>query len=407
MSSRQLLNWGSNHRSLYERNQILLNNEELSDVKFQFEDNSIIFAHKFILASRSPVFEKMFFWPTKENLIQIKFSTSNIFFKFLQYLYTDNITWMRVCNVGPIMAIAHKYGVNHLEGLCYDFMSGTLSIENACTYLEHCYPFTNGFTEKLFAFIDSKCEEIILQPSFSNLSINPLLNVVKRDTLIVQENHLFKQLLDCFHVAYKNSTPSIENQIIFDQVRFPTMNMFEFRECLRVAPNFFTEKQKLDIVNYIAGSERNFRNESCNFNYPIVKREWKLSKEYLFARQEYNCTEGSKILSMRFRLTNPIEIKEIELFVNENCTYFIEIIDCLSNRVIFARFIPRFDIGTVNCNSVKLLPNVMYLWKTIIYCTCTGIIQVSQGNDKGKISSTILSTGKGRSVIKKIKYVEK
>lgn len=378
MASQHPTNWGSNYRSIYERNQILLNNQELSDVKFQFDDNTVLFAHKFILASRSPVFEKMFYWPTEENFIQIECINANIFFKFLQYLYTDDISWLRVYNVGPVMTIAHKYGVNHLEDLCYDFMSGRLSIENACTFLEHCYLFSNQFTEKLFSFVDLKCEDIILSQSFSDLCIDALICIIKRDTLVVRENHLFKQLLDCTYLACKNTKPNKNAKIVFDQIRFPSMNICEFGECLRIAPNFFTEHEKVCIVDYIHGSNSTLRLNAYNLMYPNIKREWKLIKEFLFAAQDYNCTEGNKTLALRFRVSKPIEIKEIEAYENANCSYFVELIDG-RHRAIFSRFIPQLETYTVT-GSLRLVPDAIYTWKTNLYCTSLGSLSSSKNN---------------------------
>lgn len=332
-------------------------------------------------------------------------TSANIFFKFLQYLYTDDISWLRVCNVGPVMATAHKYGVNHLEELCYDYMSGRLSIENACTFLEHCYLFSNIFTEKLLSFIDSKCEDVILQESFADLCIDALLCIVKRDTLVVRENHLFQRLLDCTHLACKNTQPNKEAKIVFDQIRFPAMNRCEFGECLRIAPNFFTEDEKVSLVDYTHGSDSTLRSNACNLVYPNIKREWKLIKEFLFGTQEYNCTEGNKTLTMRFRVSKPIEVKEVEVYANANCSYFVELIDG-RHRAIFSRFLLQSESHSVT-SSLRLLPNVIYTWKTSLYCTSLSRLCVSQGNNKIQPSNTILFVGRGRSVMKKIKFVEK
>lgn len=401
MASRKASNWGSNYRTVYERNQILLNNEELSDIKFQFQDNTVLFAHKLILASRSPVFEKMFFdWPNGENLIQIDYTTANIFFKFLQYLYTDDVMWMRVYNIGEVMAIAHRFGVNYLEDLCYNYMSGTLTIENACTFLEHCYLFENKFTEKLFSFIDTKCEEMILQQSFADLSIPALLCIVKRNTLIVRENHLFKHLLECTHLACKNSKPNNEMKIVFDQVRFPSMSMNEFFECLRLAPNFFTDKEKRDIIDSIKGLSSAIR----SITHPIVKREWKLINEFRFAAQNYNFTDGYKMFSMRFRVTKPIEIRQIEVYANQNCLYTFQLLDSL-RRTVIAMFTPDNDSYSFE-ESFTLTPNYTYLWKTSLYCTIAGTLQVSQANNKTQVSNIFTFIGKGRSFVKQIKFIE-
>lgn len=405
--SSQRPNWGSNYRSIYERNQILLNNQELSDVKFQFEDNTVLFAHKFILASRSPVFEKMFIYCTSdENFIHMDCTTANIFFKFLQYLYTDDISWLRVYNVGPVMAIAHKYGVNHLEDLCYEYMSARLNIENACTFLQHCYLFDNKFTEKLFSLIDTKCEDIISQQSFADLCIDALLCIVKRDTLVVRENHLFKQLLDCTYLACKNTKPNKDAKMVFDHIRFPAMNIFEFGECLRIAPNFFTETEKVSIVDYIQrSSDGTLRTNVYNLVYPNIKREWKLVKEFLFGAQDYNCTQGNKMLAMRFRIAKTIEVKEIEMYANESCSYFVELIDW-RQQAIFSTFVPHLDSYTVTC-WLRLQPNTIYTWKTSLYCMSSSQLSVSQGNNKIQCSDVFSFMGKGRSVIKKIKFVEK
>lgn len=403
MASRHPTNWGTNYRSIYERNQILLNNQELSDVKFRFEDNTVLFAHKFILASRSPVFEKMFIYcatDADENFIQMECIAANIFFKFLQYLYTDDISWLRVYNVGPVMALAHKYGVNHLVDLCYDYMSGRLNIENACKFLQHCYLFSNEFTEKLFSFIDSKCEDIILQQSFSDLCIDALVCVAKRDTLVVREQHLFKQLLDCTYLACKNTKPNPNAKIVFDQIRFPAMNVCEFGECLRIAPNFFTEQEKLYILDFIHGQR-----SAYNLPYPSVKREWKLVKEYLFETQDYNCRQGNKNLAMRFRVMKPVQLREIEFHANDNCSYFVDLVDG-RNRSVFSRFIPYMDSYAVT-TSLKLQPTTIYTWKTCVYCMTASRYCVSQGSNKIQPQDTFSFLGKGRSALKKIKFLEK
>lgn len=399
-------NWGSNYRSLYERNQILLNNEELSDVQFQFEDETVLFAHKFILASRSPVFEKMFIYcECNETLIRMESQTANIFFKFLQYLYTDDISWLRCYNVGPVMCTAHKYGVNHLEELCYNYMSEELNIQNACTFLEHCHLFSNKFTEKLFSFIDAKCEDIILQQSFSLLSIPALLCIVKRETLVVRESHLFKQLLDCTFLACKNTRPNKEAKTVFDHIRFPTMNICEFSECLRVAPNFFTEAEKVSILDCIRGSDSILRRNTYNLAYPNIKREWKLVKQFLFNTQVWNCTEGNKTFAMRFRTSKVVEVKEIVAYESENCSYYVQLIDG-RQRAMFSVFFPHLDSYTVTC-SLRLQPDTVYTWKSSLYCTSnmTESMCLSQGSNQNESVFSLL--GKGRSVVKKIKFIEK
>jgi hypothetical protein len=123
----------------------LLNSFQMSDVSFDV-NGFLIPAHKFVLASASPIFYKQFYeasstdddngseesgrapqyevWlasRAKSDTIPIHGVTHLAFFEFLQYLYTDNVT-INLENVVSLLFLADEYKVAGLSEKCQDFI---------------------------------------------------------------------------------------------------------------------------------------------------------------------------------------------------------------------------------------------------------------------------------------------
>ncbi|CAG8556088.1 14329_t:CDS:1 [Ambispora leptoticha] len=72
----------------------LFNEKRFSDVQFTFDDGSMIYAHRVILAARSTYFDKMFdgeWLETQNKKIQIIGVSFDTFYALLYYLYTKQI----------------------------------------------------------------------------------------------------------------------------------------------------------------------------------------------------------------------------------------------------------------------------------------------------------------------------
>jgi len=113
----------------------LFRNAETADVIFRFpgEDGAkSLSAHKCLLAIASPVFQKMFYGPLKENSdVQIVDSSSDAFCEFLQFFYLDEVVFS-TGNIADVMKMADKYDVAGCMNLCSMFLEWSLTADTAC-----------------------------------------------------------------------------------------------------------------------------------------------------------------------------------------------------------------------------------------------------------------------------------
>lgn len=94
-----------------------VNNDILSDIKFIFNDNRIIYAHKFILCARSEYFSKMFLGSMLEsnlNEVKIDYTTYDIFLQILNFLYTGEAE-INKDNSSELLRISDMLRLDNLE----------------------------------------------------------------------------------------------------------------------------------------------------------------------------------------------------------------------------------------------------------------------------------------------------
>jgi hypothetical protein len=133
---------------------VYLNNKNFADVCFII-NNERIYAHKLMLASRSPYFSNLILSNCKDNSnleIEIEDSSSKVFLGVLEYMYTDQLQ-LSMENVWEIYKAANIYELFDLVSCCNDFLLQRISIENVLSVLkmselnenslifEHCYSF--------------------------------------------------------------------------------------------------------------------------------------------------------------------------------------------------------------------------------------------------------------------------
>src|SRR6202023_1644400 len=105
-------------------------------------------AHKSLLASRYPYFDKLFsgaFSDCGKSEILVTFCRVSVFELFLQYVYTNNISFKNV----PLEEIMELEGVarlledSTLEGACCYKIVGFLSENTVYSILQHAYRTSN------------------------------------------------------------------------------------------------------------------------------------------------------------------------------------------------------------------------------------------------------------------------
>ena len=109
--------WHAKRGTVVERNKYMFNNPLLSDIKFSFPGNdTIIPAHKYVLAVSSSVFFAMFYGDLAEtrDTIDIIDCDPDTFLSFLRFIYCDEAIFKDTDSVVKVMLLADKYDVPSL-----------------------------------------------------------------------------------------------------------------------------------------------------------------------------------------------------------------------------------------------------------------------------------------------------
>lgn len=117
----------------------LLHSPELADVQLIVED-TVIPAHKFILALRSSVFRAMLNGPMSEGVsgkVVITDFSAEAIQDMLCFMYTDTISESAlVQHCDELLAIACKYDIGMLQSLCETQLVATMTVNNASNLLQ-------------------------------------------------------------------------------------------------------------------------------------------------------------------------------------------------------------------------------------------------------------------------------
>ncbi|KAL2611363.1 hypothetical protein R1flu_023055 [Riccia fluitans] len=106
------------------------------DVTFVGRDGKPVYAHRFIMAGKSAVFQRMLDTDMKERnsgTIFINDANSSVLKSVVKYCYTADIDFTEEAPAEEILKVAHKYDIVELKGVCEDELSRGLDTENFCT----------------------------------------------------------------------------------------------------------------------------------------------------------------------------------------------------------------------------------------------------------------------------------
>lgn len=243
-------NWQENHESISSRNEFLLNNELWSDIEFHFKDENItIPAHRLILASASCVFAAMAFGDLKAKVaVEIVDIPADCFLELLRFVYTDNVTFTSD-SAAWILIGANKYMLKCLEKQAVDFIVNDIHQNNACTYLEQCSLLDhNEITEKCVRLVKHMTYKIVQTNAFLNLNEDTVGKLLQLNVLNASEKELYSAILMWSNNQCKlaNVPSTAENRRkmagkTVQQIRFPTMDMKTFLECVQMDDNFLSD----------------------------------------------------------------------------------------------------------------------------------------------------------------------
>lgn len=253
-------NWQEIHETISSRNEYLLNNALWSDIKFHFKDDNVtIPAHRLILASASCVFAAMVFGDLSATAsLDIVDMPSERFLELLRFIYTETITFT-TDTAGWILIGANKYMLKCLEKRAVDFIVEDIKKNNACTYLEQCYLLDHSkINDKCLRLIESMTFVIVRTSDFLNLNEDTVKMILQLNVLNASEKELYSGVLlwsdnQC-KLANMPSTTENRRRLAgkaVQQIRFPTMDMKTFLECVQMDANFLTDAEIGQITKSI------------------------------------------------------------------------------------------------------------------------------------------------------------
>lgn len=351
---------------------LLLNQEFLADVKFQFPDGTTLFAHSFILCLWSPEFYGNF----KQSIGVMKLILnddipSNTFLQFLKFLYTNTID-ITSDNVADLLKLSMKYKINILENKCKCIMMNDVDPENACKWLLSSIQEKWTEIQKLILdFISNNFIAVLNSEAFLNVSENAFKLIIQMDPV----SHVNE--FDIFQCAIKWASDSCEKYGIAPNgnrqrqkfgeniklIRFGAMDLEEFIKCLQIAPGLLDNNEISSIFMSISTKKSN------SFGFSNQKRKMKgLLTESLdsLTSPTVSQLDFSKWSRTDFIDLNKLKWPRLLPTIKNNLveTFYIEF--CVSNFVVLHSFDFRFGYDALIEYRIKQNGQVMQSKKTTL-----------------------------------------
>ncbi|XP_051161492.1 speckle-type POZ protein-like isoform X1 [Leptopilina boulardi] len=156
----------------YNNFKLFLMSDHLSDVKFKI-DNKEFPAHKIMLASASPVFEKMFFYQMKENItntVEVNDTDPDVFKEMLNFIYTGNVDNLDSVAFG-LFESANIYDISKLKIICEQHLENGLAVYNVISIFELADRYNSlHLKKKCIEYVDKNYTTIKETKDFKDLN---------------------------------------------------------------------------------------------------------------------------------------------------------------------------------------------------------------------------------------------
>ena len=175
----------------------LVNSEQMSDVTFIVgQEKQMIFAHRVILAARSPVFAAMLYGGLRESHereILVPNIRPAVFRSMLEYIYGGK-TVINTETAVELLAASNQYEILNLVKKCGERIRRALSVDTVCQILDQTQGFSDIFV-MCVEFIEANAASVFASEGFLALPESTVIELVRRDHLSIQEIELFHALI--------------------------------------------------------------------------------------------------------------------------------------------------------------------------------------------------------------------
>lgn len=358
----------------------LINNEFLSDVRFQFDDKKIIYAHKFVLCLRSLEFFRYFKeYVGARNLIIINDVSSAAFLEFLHFLYTDQIV-LNESNAADLLRLAIKYRVNVLETQCKELIFSTVTDDNVCVFLDSAL--MEDWIELQYSclnYIALNYDIVLKNKSLLDINQQTLLAIIELEPVTdVKEFDVFKALIAwadraCERSGLKPSGSNQRNKLgdVVKSIKFGSMSAKDFSKCQDIAPDLLHKDEIIEIFNGIASRRQS------GFGFPSKQRRILTSDQkldfktygtilftnYLSSAKYYTPSQLLDKYYLKFSSTILFRVEKLNLNILENYSYdnrpFINY-EIYENGKLFQTGKRDLVSSSIEIHPVTIIPNNVY-----------------------------------------------
>lgn len=308
---------------LAKRYGMFVNNPYKSDVQFVFETEKVIlFGHKLVILSGSPVFNAMFNgdkW-MEQDIVKIIDIRSAVFTEILNYIYSHNCN-LRESNAVEIMSGAHKYQIVNLENFVCDFLISRLTIENVCTLYEASFLFENKLSAKCADMIKRQAELIFSTQAFLDLNVVTLKNILSFEQFFCEEYKLVIDMVKWAEFKFqgddKCNSENIRERLKGAEklIRFPTMSVDDFAKCSSELNSIFSNEEIGALfLSITQPATKNDALPYCNINrtskIPEESFLWALNREGMLLGLGYDQETIGMRANYKVKL-NALKLKNI------------------------------------------------------------------------------------------------
>ncbi|XP_061173840.1 BTB/POZ domain-containing protein 6-like [Saccostrea echinata] len=311
--------------SIPESNKYMLHNKIGCDITFLLgKSKEEVHAHRYMLASRSSVFFAMLYGPfdKSDKAIEIPDIEKDIFEQILRFMYCEEIL-ITEDNVTHILYAARKYGISKVTVECRNFLEKNISPENVCVIAENAHIFDEDELFKMcLDYITKHAFESLQSEAFTQLCRQCVTRIIGRDDLPVDEDHI----LECMsnwakrECSRQGLADTEENQRVvlgdlFYLIRFPIMDLTFFADNVAKTCNLLSEKEKIDLYTYMAGSKKELSDTKfvTNQRKPFFITCSRLGAVEKANSENFRWRTG-EVEKLDFRVSKKIEIHGIEVY---------------------------------------------------------------------------------------------
>ena len=276
MASQTGQDWQSKKTSIQERNAYMFNNADMSDIQLACgkTKRDVFYAHKYVLATSSPVFHRMFYGSLPETgpVIHLPDTDKESLEAFLRYLYTDETPGTAELAL-KVMYLAHKYMITALTKECVNIVKPKVSTENAFLVIRYAMLVDEEtLIETAWQVVDSRTREVIKSENFGDIDGRQLGDFLKRDSLRITEVELFRAVFKWTESKCKEREMKVteENRrsVLGDAIyhlRFLAMSQDEFLQEV-IPTRLLNSEDTLSILQKFLGHDPD------SLKWPITKK---------------------------------------------------------------------------------------------------------------------------------------